>query len=49
MSGTFQLAELVGKQMDVPVVCLDTLEYLQRGGRIGNATRFIGSLLDIKP
>jgi DegV family protein with EDD domain len=95
MSGTYQLAEQVGKQMDVPVhvvdskgptmslgwqvlaaarirelgggaakmiaaadsvraklvqiVCLDTLEYLHRGGRIGNATRFIGSLLDIKP
>ncbi len=95
MSGTFQLAGQVGKQMDMPVhvvdskgptmslgwqvlaaarirqlggdatkminaaarvreklvqiVCLDTLEYLHRGGRIGNATRFIGSLLDIKP
>jgi DegV family protein with EDD domain len=95
MSGTFQLAEQIGSQMDVPVhvvdskgptmslgwqvlaaarirelggtaskmieaaskvreklvqiVCLDTLEYLHRGGRIGNATRFIGSLLDIKP
>ncbi len=95
MSGTFQLAEQVGKQMDVPVhvidskgptlslgwqvlaaarvrelggdaakmihaaarvreklvqiVCLDTLEYLHRGGRIGNATRFVGSLLNIKP
>jgi DegV family protein with EDD domain len=95
MSGTFHLAEQVGKYMDVPVhvvdskgptmslgwqvlaaariremggtaakmieaaagvreklvqiVCLDTLEYLHRGGRIGNATRFIGSLLDIKP
>jgi DegV family protein with EDD domain len=33
----------------VQIVCLDTLEYLHRGGRIGNATRFIGSLLDIKP
>ena len=95
MSGTFQLAGQVGKQMEVPVhvvdskgptlslgwqvlaaarvrklggdapnmihaaarvreklvqiVCLDTLEYLHRGGRIGSATRFIGSLLDIKP
>jgi DegV family protein with EDD domain len=95
MSGTFQLAEQVGRQMKVPVhvvdskgptmslgwqvlaaarvraigegaakmiaaaagvrdrlvqiVCLDTLEYLHRGGRIGNATRFIGGLLDIKP
>jgi DegV family protein with EDD domain len=33
----------------VQIVCLDTLEYLHRGGRIGSATRFIGSLLDIKP
>jgi DegV family protein with EDD domain len=33
----------------VQIVCLDTLEYLHRGGRIGNATRFIGGLLDIKP
>ena len=95
MSGTFQIAEQVGKGMNVPVhvidskgptmslgwqvlaaarirelgggaakmietaarvrdklvqiVCLDTLEYLHRGGRIGNATRFIGGLLDIKP
>lgn len=30
-------------------VALDTLEYLHKGGRIGGATRFIGSLLDIKP
>ncbi len=30
-------------------VYLDTLEYLYKGGRIGNATRFIGSLLDLKP
>jgi DegV family protein with EDD domain len=33
----------------VQIVCLDTLEYLHRGGRIGTATKFIGSLLDIKP
>ncbi|MGA2490489.1 MAG: DegV family protein [Anaerolineales bacterium] len=32
----------------VQIVCLDTLEYLHRGGRIGSATRFIGSLLGIK-
>jgi DegV family protein with EDD domain len=30
-------------------VSLDTLEYLHKGGRIGGATRFIGSLLDVKP
>jgi len=33
----------------VQIVCLDTLEFLHRGGRIGSATKFLGSLLDIKP
>jgi DegV family protein with EDD domain len=33
----------------VQLVMLNTLEYLHRGGRIGNAKRLIGSLLDIKP
>lgn len=28
---------------------LDTLEYLQRGGRIGRAQQLIGSLLNVKP
>jgi len=28
---------------------VDTLEYLQRGGRIGKASAFVGSLLSIKP
>jgi len=28
---------------------LDTLEYLRRGGRIGNAAAFVGGLLDVKP
>jgi DegV family protein with EDD domain len=95
MSGTYQLAEQVGRQMPVPVhvvdargptmtvgwqtlaaarirekggkalemvaaaakarakmvqlVCLDTLEFLHRGGRIGTAKKLIGSLLDLKP
>lgn len=31
------------------VVALDTLEYLQRGGRIGSAQAFFGGLLQIKP
>lgn len=35
---------------DVHVVCLvDTLEYLQRGGRIGRARAFLGTLLNIRP
>src|SRR5205807_1733298 len=28
---------------------LDTLEYLQRGGRIGRAQAFLGGLLNVKP
>jgi len=28
---------------------VDTLEYLQRGGRIGGATAFLGTLLKVKP
>jgi DegV family protein with EDD domain len=31
------------------IVMFDTLEYLARGGRIGKARSFVGSLLDIKP
>jgi DegV family protein with EDD domain len=30
-------------------VCLDTLEYLQKGGRIGRARGMLGSVLSIKP
>ncbi len=30
-------------------VSLDTMEYLYKGGRIGGATRLIGSLLNVKP
>lgn len=30
-------------------VCVDTLEYLQKGGRIGRARSFLGSVLSIKP
>lgn len=31
------------------LITLDTLEYLNRGGRIGGAAQFIGNLLKIKP
>ncbi|NPV78002.1 MAG: DegV family protein [Anaerolineae bacterium] len=30
-------------------VCMDTLKYVSTGGRIGNAGKLIGALLDIKP
>lgn len=33
----------------VHYVALDTLEYLHKGGRIGSAMRFVGTLLRIKP
>ncbi|MEL7624419.1 MAG: DegV family protein [Clostridiales bacterium] len=29
--------------------CLDTLEYLYKGGRIGRVTAFFGSILNVKP
>jgi DegV family protein with EDD domain len=48
IQGMIAAAERV-RQTLVQIVCLDTLEYLHRGGRIGGATKFIGSLLDLKP
>lgn len=40
--------DFLTKEMQL-VFTLDTLEYLRRGGRIGNAQAFIGGLLRIKP
>lgn len=46
-----EVAEAVRR--DLPrtsaVFALDTLEYLQKGGRIGKAQAFVGSLLSVKP
>jgi len=33
----------------VQLVAMDTLEYLQRGGRIGGAAKWVGTLLKVKP
>jgi DegV family protein with EDD domain len=33
----------------VQFVCMDTIEYLQHGGRIGNAIKWVGGLLQVKP
>ena len=33
----------------VQIVCLNTLEFLHRGGRIGGAQRLLGSALSMKP
>lgn len=46
-----ELVELVDqvRQHQVIVALVDTLEYLQKGGRIGKAAALVGSLLNIKP
>ncbi len=31
------------------LICVDTLEFLHRGGRIGGAQRFLGTALNLKP
>ncbi|MEJ5310482.1 MAG: DegV family protein [Anaerolineae bacterium] len=41
-------AEAARKTMTY-IITLDTLEYLHKGGRIGSATAFIGTLLNFKP
>jgi len=42
------LAERLIKGIQI-VFIVDTLEYLQKGGRIGGAAAFIGTLLNVKP
>ncbi len=43
-------AEVTERAKDVEaIVCLDTLEYLRRGGRISGAQAVIGTLLSVKP
>lgn len=46
-----EVVEVTRKAMDRVywVAFLDTLEYLQRGGRIGKARSLVGSILSIKP
>jgi len=46
-----ELKQLVEKSRDHVGVffAVETLEFLHRGGRIGGATRFIGSALNLKP
>ena len=46
-----QLSNLVvsERQSTQCILALDTLEYLQKGGRIGKAQAFLGSMLSVKP
>jgi len=49
-SGAEIAAELTERAKDVEaIVCLDTLEYLRRGGRISGPRAVIGTLLSVKP
>jgi DegV family protein with EDD domain len=49
-SGAEIAAEVKDRAPDVEaIVCLDTLEYLRRGGRISGAQAVIGTLLSVKP
>ncbi len=50
-AGIAECTALVEKARDHVGVyfAVDTLEFLHRGGRIGGATRFIGSALNLKP
>ncbi len=41
-------AEAVRQRVQLYIV-LDTLEYVYRGGRIGNARRLVGNMLNVKP
>jgi DegV family protein with EDD domain len=44
------VAELNARRSDVHILfALDTLEYLERGGRIGKAQAFLGTTLNLKP
>jgi DegV family protein with EDD domain len=46
-----QILDMIDRYLDEVQVyfIVDTLEYLQKGGRIGKASALIGSLLNIKP
>ncbi len=46
-----ELAEAVRSEATLThcLLALDTLEYLQKGGRIGKAQAFLGSVLSVKP
>ncbi len=51
MSDFHELARRVRQSLDRyrSYVLLDTLEYLQKGGRIGKAQAFVGGILKVKP
>ena len=46
-----QVVSMLERMVDQSVVCfsVEKLAYLHKGGRIGAASRFLGTLLNIKP
>jgi DegV family protein with EDD domain len=50
-SNAAEIIEIVSRIRDrmVQFVCMDTIAYLQHGGRIGNAIKWVGGLLQVKP
>lgn len=50
-AGKSEIIDLISRQTRELEVffAVDTLEYLQRGGRIGRAQAFLGTLLNVKP
>jgi len=48
LAETAQVAQAVANKLST-FFMVDTLKYLHKGGRIGGATRFLGSALSIKP
>ncbi len=48
LQGILQQVDRVRERL-VQLVCMDTLEYLQKGGRIGEAVKWVGCLLHVKP
>jgi DegV family protein with EDD domain len=50
-AGRAEIIEKVAKVREslVQVVAMQTIEYLERGGRIGDAAKWVGTLLKVKP
>lgn len=48
MKGVLSAVDAVRRRLS-QFVAMDTLEYLQKGGRIGNAIKWVGGLLQVKP
>lgn len=48
VAGVLQKIEVVRQRL-VQFVAMETMEYLQKGGRMGSAAKWVGTLLSVKP